>query len=51
MWDTRYLPVQSESLVPTGPLSLVTANTLPLLAFVIFVFAHVMSMSPGKTKS
>lgn len=50
MCDTRYLPVQRESLVPTGPLSLVAANMLPLLAFVIFVFAHIISVSLGNTK-
>jgi hypothetical protein len=41
MCDTRYLAVQSESLVPTGPVSLLAANRLMLLAFVIFAFVHI----------
>ena len=51
MCDTRYLAVQSESLVSAGPVSLVPANTLLLLAFVIFVFAHIISMSSGNLMS
>ena len=51
MCDSRYLTVQSESLVPTGPVSLVAANKLLLLTFVIFVFAHIISVSSWKNKN
>ena len=51
MCDTPYLAIQSESLVPTGPVSLVAANTLLLLAFVYLCLRTLYQCLQGRPKA